>query len=71
MFEFQEEQAAKQKALMESVQAAYDQAQQEKHQKRVQKLAQNGHDINNLRKSWEGKHVIPLDGVVKRKINVS
>ena len=45
---------------MDSVQAAYEKAQQDKHMKRVQRLAQQGHNVDNLRRSWDGKKTIVL-----------
>ena len=44
--------------MMDSVQAAYEKAQQDKHMKRVQRLAQQGHNVDNLRRSWDGENRI-------------
>eukprot|EP00057_Strongylocentrotus_purpuratus_P021592 XP_011676066.1 PREDICTED: coiled-coil domain-containing protein 66 [Strongylocentrotus purpuratus] len=51
--------AAKQRALEESMQNAHDAAMREKHAGRMRKLERQGHDVSNLRKSWEDKRQSP------------
>lgn len=50
----EEASAAKQRVLEESMQNAHDAAMREKHAGRMRKLERQGHDVSNLRKSWEG-----------------
>nr|XP_054751584.1 coiled-coil domain-containing protein 66-like [Lytechinus pictus] len=51
--------AAKQRALEESMQNAHEAAMREKHAERMRKLQRQGHDVTNLRKSWEEKQHSP------------
>ncbi|XP_022099364.1 coiled-coil domain-containing protein 66-like isoform X2 [Acanthaster planci] len=54
----EEDEAARHRALAESMQVAYLEAQQEKHQKRLDKLAKMGHDTSNLRRSWDNQQEV-------------
>ncbi|XP_038073669.1 coiled-coil domain-containing protein 66-like isoform X2 [Patiria miniata] len=51
----EDDEAARHTALVESMQAAYNDAQKEKHQKRLEKLTKMGHDTSNLRSSWDNQ----------------
>lgn len=47
--------AAKQRTLIESMNNAHEAAMREKHQGRMRKLQRQGHDVTNLRKSWDAE----------------
>ena len=46
--------AAKHRTMEESMQNAYKEAMMAKYEERIRRLQKQGHDVTNLRKSWDG-----------------